>query len=383
MTMDGSLKLLSTEFAPAERLGSEAIIEQNRKIKESPIVKSVLNAIPEAVLILNQHRQAVFVNSALINNLKLTEEQLLRGDRPGELLKCDHSDKSEGGCGTTRYCRQCGAALATLASQEGEIREEECRISQKESGTALDLRIKAAPFYFKGENYTIFSILDISDEKRRDVLQRIFLHDILNTAGGLSGYSELLKMAEEGEDTEEYKEVIFNLTKKIISEIRTQKELLAAENGQLEPDFEDLNSIDILNNVVHIYEQHEVSKNKKLTISKNAESIDFYSDETLLTRVLGNLIKNALEASRDQGEVTVGVMMQDNQVVFSVQNQTTIPEEIQLQLFRRSFSTKGAGRGLGTYSVKLLTEKYLKGNVNFLSNEQKGTEFSLILPVTA
>ena len=48
---------------------------------------------------------------------------------------------------------------------------------------------------------------------------------------------------------------------------------------------------------------------------------------------------------------------------------------IRLQIFQRSFSTKGAGRGLGTYSVKLLSERYLKGAVGFRSTHAEGTRF--------
>jgi sensor histidine kinase regulating citrate/malate metabolism len=44
-------------------------------------------------------------------------------------------------------------------------------------------------------------------------------------------------------------------------------------------------------------------------------------------------------------------------------------------MFKRSFTTKGIGRGLGTYSMKLLGEKYLKGKVGFESSKQNGTTF--------
>jgi sensor histidine kinase regulating citrate/malate metabolism len=57
-----------------------------------------------------------------------------------------------------------------------------------------------------------------------------------------------------------------------------------------------------------------------------------------------------------------------------------MPKEVQLQLFQRSFSTKGRGRGIGTYSIKLLTEKYLRGKVDFISNEGTGTTFNLYFP---
>ena len=57
-----------------------------------------------------------------------------------------------------------------------------------------------------------------------------------------------------------------------------------------------------------------------------------------------------------------------------------MPRSIQLQVFQRSFSTKGAGRGIGTYSIKLLTERYLGGKVSFVSEDGIGTRFSCHLP---
>jgi signal transduction histidine kinase len=56
-----------------------------------------------------------------------------------------------------------------------------------------------------------------------------------------------------------------------------------------------------------------------------------------------------------------------------------MPREVQLQLFKRSFTTKGTGRGLGTYSMKLLTERYLKGRIAFTSSETDGTTFTVTL----
>jgi signal transduction histidine kinase len=57
-----------------------------------------------------------------------------------------------------------------------------------------------------------------------------------------------------------------------------------------------------------------------------------------------------------------------------------MPADVQLQMFHRSFSTKGKGRGTGTYSVKLLTEKYLQGRVAFTSTPASGTTFEVTLP---
>jgi sensor histidine kinase regulating citrate/malate metabolism len=50
-------------------------------------------------------------------------------------------------------------------------------------------------------------------------------------------------------------------------------------------------------------------------------------------------------------------------------------------MFQRSFSTKGSDRGLGTYSMKLLGERYLHGEVEFTTSQEEGTTFRLILPL--
>jgi hypothetical protein len=46
--------------------------------------------------------------------------------------------------------------------------------------------------------------------------------------------------------------------------------------------------------------------------------------------------------------------------------------------FQRDFSTKGPDRGLGTYSMKLLSH-FLSGNVHFVSSSESGTRFTLSL----
>ena len=105
-----------------------------------------------------------------------------------------------------------------------------------------------------------------------------------------------------------------------------------------------------------------------------------WTDEVLLGRVLGNLIKNALEAS-DRGQTVTVAFENRRQPLFSVHNPSVMPEAVQLQMFQRSFSTrKGRGRGIGSNSVKLLTEKYLHGKVWFVSREPEGTSFFVALP---
>jgi len=106
-------------------------------------------------------------------------------------------------------------------------------------------------------------------------------------------------------------------------------------------------------------------------------------DKALLGRVLGNLLKNAIEASEPGETISVGCSrLETDRIEFWVHNAAVMPEHVRMQVFQRSFSTKGRGRGIGTYSVKLLTERYLEGTVSFTSRPGNGTIFRVRYPLT-
>jgi len=219
-----------------------------------------------------------------------------------------------------------------------------------------------------------------SHEKRRRVLERIFFHDIMNSAGSLQGWVQMLDTAN-NDDLNMVKDILKVISNDIIDEINSQKILSNAENNELVPSISLLNSMDIISMIVEKYKKHPVSEGKFLKVDENSENIAFKSDLTLISRVIGNLMKNAIEASRDGKTITVGCNEKNGYIEFRIHNESFIPRDIQLQIFQRSFSTKGADRGLGTYSIKLLTERYLNGKVSFTTDEIKGTTFFASYPL--
>jgi signal transduction histidine kinase len=120
---------------------------------------------------------------------------------------------------------------------------------------------------------------------------------------------------------------------------------------------------------------------RRLRVADDSVDILFQSDKRLLSRVLRNMVKNALEATTPGETATLGCRLDADRIVLWVHNRTYMPENVRLQIFSRSFSTKGAGRGLGTYSMKFLTEKYLGGELDFTSTEAGGTTFYASYPV--
>jgi signal transduction histidine kinase len=125
----------------------------------------------------------------------------------------------------------------------------------------------------------------------------------------------------------------------------------------------------------------EAASGISLQLDSNADNEKIYSDPVLLRRILGNMTKNAIEASLPESIVRLSCTRGVGKVTFSVQNDRPMDEDTKLQLFRRSFSTKGKGRGIGTYSMKLLGEKYLGGRIWFHSNQRDGTTFFFELKI--
>ncbi len=393
--------VMETAFAPAERASQEEIRRQYLKLAQLPFVRDFLDAIPNMSVVLNEHRQIVFANRAFAEflGIKSSDELLgknhceafsclyadVLGARPGEAVGCVRSRLTEGGCGTTMFCRTCGAVIAIMNSQKlRKLDIQECRMICGEEGlneTALDLRVWSRPIEVSGEVFTVFSVVDISNEKRRKVLERIFFHDVLNTAGGVKGLADLLIQTELSEvEIKDISSMISESADHLIEEISDQRILSAAESGDLEVSVQEVHSLEVLCRIIRQFHSYSIAKGKVLEVDAATEHFDFVTDPVLLRRVLINLVKNALEAIDEGGTVTLGSYTDRDSVYFTVHDAAAIPPEVQLQVFSRSFTTKGSGRGLGTYSIKLISEKYLRGRVSFVSNAEEGTRFTIRYP---
>jgi PAS domain-containing protein len=370
---------MPTQFAPAERLSSEEIQTQSAFFSSLPYLRELADALPTIFVVLNTYRQIIFANQALADLAGKKRPEELYGLRPGEAFHCIHSTETEGGCGTTEFCRTCGAARAILAAIGGKRNVQECRITTRD-GQPLDLKALACPLR-DGSGFVSFALEDISHEKRRRVLERIFFHDVLNTAGGVRGLVELLKEENDPEEAQELIDMIWSGASMLIEEINAQKQLSAAENGDLTVEAETARTDDLLKEVIGLYENQPLARDRRLQLHPDSESVEFTTDPTLVRRVLANMTKNALEASSAGETVTLGTRRIEDRVELWVHNRGVMPRNSQLQIFQRSFSTKGRGRGLGTYSIKLLTERYLKGRASFTSTEAEGTTFFISLPL--
>ncbi|MCX6169079.1 MAG: HAMP domain-containing sensor histidine kinase [Ignavibacteriales bacterium] len=376
--------LHKTFFDSPERSTQEEIQKEISLFENNPIVKQLLDGFPEIAFIINKNRQIITLNSKALKGFNSQNYQSIFGKRFGEAINCIHIHDNLPGCGTTKFCSECGVAKGIkISNNSQQTTEEECRLTVDSNGSNIsyDLLVRTQQIEIFNSHYSMVAIRDISNEKRREALERIFFHDILNTAGAVNGLAELLHDVDNEEDKTEFTSVLKDTSRQLINEIIFQRELRSAEDGVLIPAFRKTTINETLNDVYDLYKNHELSKGKILSIEEQEEDVNFFTDSTLLIRSLGNLFKNSLEASEKNDLIRISASLDSPDILFNIYNEKVIPNRIQLQLFQRSFSTKQSkGRGIGLYSVKLIVEQYLKGKVSFVSNDSMKTIFTIRLP---
>jgi hypothetical protein len=371
-----------TYFASSSRSTKEEILNESELLDSQKFFTEIFGAISGIGAVINKNRQIVFANSDFLTQLGINSLEPILGRRTGEVISCLHAGDTPSGCGTSKACKYCGAVNAILESQMTGLKSmKETRISSVIDGKLKDwdLNVTSTPINLAGQVFYILILQDISDEKRRLALERMFFHDLLNSATGLNGLLSILKEGTAPEDERELIELSEEASRGIIDEIMLQRQIRAAENGELKVNIEKVNSIDLLSSALGKISSHVVGQNKLVSIAEGSADVNFETDKVLLQRILMNLLKNALESTPQNGRVMTGIEIVGEKIRFWVKNNEVIPNDVQMQLFQRSFSTKGQSRGIGSYSVKLLTNNYLNGNVSFVSNEHDGTVFTVEL----
>lgn len=344
---------------------------------------NLLETFPFAVAILTEDRRILFSNHTLLKKYGFKSIEQVLGKRPGEMLSCLHANRQNDQCGVSQNCKVCGALSALKKTQvtlKPNISEMHLTAVNEGSLISYELKISVSPLITPHKTYLMLYIEDVSNEKRRKIIERIFFHDILNKVSMLNGLYELMQKEKDPANFSEHIDIMGYILNDLTAEITSQRQLAAAENGELIVRMEPVELNYFMNQLIRQCEQLLIGKRIRINYINENNEIVIHSNATLLNRIITNLIKNAIEASLEGDEIIVKTET-NSKVVVSVKNNAFMDEEIQLQVFMRSFSTKGENRGLGTYSVKLLTERYLGGKVWFSSNKEEGTTFYVELPL--
>jgi len=360
------------------RTNAENMQKQRALLTEKKLAEVISDFAEEFVGILNRNLQYVIVNEKYFDDNPCVGD--LVGRRPGEAFGCVHSGETVYGCGNSASCGFCdvmNTIVEVLTAERRVTRDGHLLLDNNGNLRAVDVRVTGIPLVAE-EVFVVLFIKDISREKRAELLERAFFHDVLNTSHTLSSLISISTVSSEA--ISDAGRTIEDNISDIVEQIQYYQKLKFAEEGELCVETSIVNLSEEIDKIIESVEGSSFCINKRIDARLPEDGLVVRTDRLLYRRIVLNLLKNALEASRDGEAVRVLLEEQADFAVFSVQNSFVMPENVRTQIFQRSFSTKGAGRGIGTYSAKLLGERYLNGGVVFTSDEESGTIFIFRIP---
>lgn len=372
---------MDTHFATPERLDEHDLSIEINLASQNPVMSVLLKAVSGLLAVLNEHRQIISLNDGFLKMLGVEDPKKALGLRLGEVLECIHAHDEPSGCGTTQFCTSCGTAIATVTSlSENRSSERICALSTIRDGKAQDLSllVRSHPITIAEKRFLLLFIQDITQQQNRSALERTFFHDINNMLGMLLGASELLISQHPSNLSTTIHQGILRLSK----EVTIQQCLSRDESASYQTLWADVTTQQVLEDLAAFFQNHSSATNKEIRFPDTFENTIIRTDISLLLRVLCNMVINALEASQEGEKIAVEFEKADTHVKFHVWNRQFIPENIALRIFQRNFTTKQqAGRGIGTFSMKLFGEKILGGKVNFTTSKEEGTRFTYTIPL--
>lgn len=372
---------MDTYFAAAERVNENELAAEIKIVSQNLLVTGLLHSISGLLAVLDEHRQIIAFNDSFLQMLGIDDPQKALGLRHGEAIQCIHAHDEPAGCGTTKFCSTCGAAVA-IASSLGQDKpvEKICALSVKRGDTEVDiaLLVKAHPIEIEKKKFILLFLQDITKQQQRAALERTFFHDVNNMLSMLTMASELLVLQEPSE----LARTVYQASQRLTKEVAIQRCLSKSDSCDYLPVWLELTTTQIVEDLLSFFANHPAAVKKSISISEIYPVVSIKIDSSLLSRVLCNMIINALEATAENGEVKIWFEHKDNFLSFCVWNAQEIPQDVTNRIFQRNFSTKEqAGRGIGTYSMKLLGEKILGGQVSFTTSKKEGTIFRFTYPV--
>ena len=261
----------------------------------------------------------------------------------------------------------------------------------------IQLSLKATSFKTNSDEMVILSIQDIKNELDEKEIEswmkliRVLMHEIMNSITPITSLSESLFhiYSKDGHSvlpeqmttktistTLQGLNVIKEQGKGLMSFVESYRKLIRVP----EPDKKLFKVADLMNRVQILYNSLEKSDIIALSFSSVDPDLKIFADQNLISQVLINLLKNALEANENNtdGKISIvaGVDSNDHPEICVIDNGPGIPEENLDEIFVPFFTTRQNGSGIGLSISKQIMRVH-GGNLKVRSVPDKETLFCL------
>ena len=205
-------------------------------------------------------------------------------------------------------------------------------------------------------------------------------HDIRNPLQAITGEIYLTKTELSSTPNNEAKKNVLESLQEIENNVDYINKIVADLQDFSRPLNPRLEKIDLKSIIDKLLEKNDLPKNIDLEVRVDASARNAVSDFTFINRILYNLVNNSVQAMSKGGKLSILAHEEANELVITVEDTGVgIPEAAKNKMFTPMFTTKAKGQGLGLAVIKRMTES-LGGTVNFESQKNKGTTFTIRLP---
>lgn len=350
-------------FAVCHDITTRKQIEKLLKQSEEQL-KKIIQGIHVGIVQLDSTGRVKFINSAA-QSLIANDNQKVIGESFKEFLHSNY--KFEGQSPTTK--------------------EEEVQLeyrSNKEPFVALTMG--SSPISDRENSDELVTLIDITERVKTEQLKEEFIamvsHDLKAPLASIQAFLEMASDGSYDSDLEKLKTRSKSTFKTAYSMCELLQNMLDLEKLEQSTklQIESKVSEELIEQVLISLEPLIMVSN--LDIEKKIESFECDVDEIKVTRVLTNLIYNAINYSTNNGTITVGCKQENETVFFYVENEgEAIPLDVQKSIFEKYNQGTGAkkiGSGLGLTICKEFIDA-LGGNIGVKSDDQR-TQFWFSVP---
>jgi nitrogen fixation/metabolism regulation signal transduction histidine kinase len=270
-------------------------------------------------------------------------------------------------------------------------------IAVSAEGAEIQLSLKATSFRTNSDELVILSIQDIKnelDEKEIDSwmkLIRVLMHEIMNSITPITSLSESLSniYSSDGQPispgrvnaktiatTLQGLNVIKEQGKGLTSFVESYRKLTRVP----EPVKKLFKVSELMSRVQILYNSLEMSESADLSISLANPDLEIFADQNLISQVLINLLKNALEANENNADAKIRIEVSESfsnhPDICVIDNGPGISAGDLDEIFVPFFTTRQNGSGIGL-SISRQIMKVHGGNLKVKSVPDKETVFCL------